>query len=108
MSLPDLHRSPAVVVEETVEFTLDELGRVTRTSTQWLVALVHEGVLQPRAAEAAAPAGWRFGGEVLPRVRRAQRLARDFELEPHALALALQLLDRIDTLQRELLALSRG
>lgn len=95
------HIAPAVIVEESVQFTLDELGRATHTSTEWLVTLVHEGVLAPLpGAPAAPPAKLRFGGDALRRARRAARLLRDFELNLAGVALALDLLDRIDALEQ--------
>jgi chaperone modulatory protein CbpM len=101
MSNLNPYTAPAVIVEESVQFTLDELGRATHTSTEWLVTLVHEGVLAPLpAAPAAAPTELRFGGEALRRTRRAARLLRDFELNLAGVALALDLLDRIDALEQ--------
>lgn len=91
------------IVEETIEFTLDELGRATHTSTQWLLTLVDEGVLAP-LQRAPQPPDWRFSGDALRRARRAARLARDFELDLHGVALALDLLDQIERLQQRLAA----
>lgn len=96
------HLPTAVIVEESVQFTLDELGRAAHTSTEWLVTLVHEGVLSPLAGGADATGGeLRFGGDALRRARRAARLLHDFELNLAGVALALDLLDRIDALQQQ-------
>jgi chaperone modulatory protein CbpM len=87
------------IVEEHLELGVDELGRACRCSREWIVTLVHEGVLTPTDPRAAE---WRFAGESLRRAHRATRLRRDFDLEAPALALVLQLLERIDTLERRL------
>jgi chaperone modulatory protein CbpM len=104
--MSNIRPAPSVIVEESVQFTLDELGRATRTSTEWLVTLVHEGVLAPLPPPQAAgnPHELRFGGDALRRARRAARLLRDFELNLSGVALALDLLDRIDALQQRIAA----
>lgn len=93
----------AVIVEEAIEFTLDELGRATRTSTRWLVTLVDEGVIAP-TQRSGAPMQWRFSGDALRRARQAARLARDFELDLHGVALAMDLLQQIERLKQRLAA----
>lgn len=87
------------IVEEHLELGLDELGRTCRCSRETIVALVQEGVLRP--ADPAA-SDWRFGGESLRRARQATRLQRDLDLNVPAVALVLQLLDRIEALERRL------
>jgi chaperone modulatory protein CbpM len=86
------------IVEEHLELGVDELGRACHCSREWIVTLVREGVLAPTDPGAA---DWRFAGESLRRARQATRLRRDFELDAPALALVLQLLDRIAALERQ-------
>lgn len=88
-----------VLVEEQVEFTLNDLSRVCRVERQRLVALVEAGVLEPAGDR---PDDWRFEGASLRRARTALRLARDFELDEPATALVLDLLDEIATLRGRL------
>jgi chaperone modulatory protein CbpM len=87
------------IVEEQVELSIDELGHACRCSRESIVALVSEGVLQPTDARAAE---WRFRGQSLQRARRATRLQRELELNVPAVALVLQLLDRIEALEAQL------
>jgi chaperone modulatory protein CbpM len=87
------------IVEEHLELGLDELGRACHCSREWIVTLVREGVLAPTDPRAAE---WRFAGESLRRARQATRLQRELELETPALALVLELLDRIEALERRL------
>ena len=89
----------AWIVEEHVSLSLDELGRACHCSRERIVTLVHEGVLQPSDAAATE---WRFAGDSLARAHRATRLMRDLELTPPAVALVVQLLDRIEQLERRL------
>ena len=85
-----------VLVEEQLEFTLSDLSRACRVERQRLVALVEAGVLEPVGVR---PDDWRFEGASLRRARTALRLARDFELDPSATALVLDLLDEIAALR---------
>lgn len=87
------------IVEEHLELDLDELGRACRCSREWIVTLVHEGVLQPTDPAAAQ---WRFAGESLRRAHHATRLQRDLDLNVPGVALVLDLLDRIESLERRL------
>jgi len=84
------------VVEEEIRFTLTELCQACDAEETHVLAWVFEGVLEP---EGASPQDWRFGGESLRRARLALRLARDLEINPPGVALALDLLDEIAALQ---------
>jgi chaperone modulatory protein CbpM len=61
--------------------------------------LVDIGVLEPQGRE---PARWQFGGASLQRARRALRLQRDLDIDLAGAALALQLLDEIESLRSRL------
>lgn len=85
--------------EYEVHLDVEALGRSLRCEVELIVALVHEGVLEPQGA---SPAEWRFGAAALLRARRAVRLARELEINPPGVALALQLLDKIRRLEAAL------
>ena len=112
------------VVEEQIEFTLVELSRACGADEEQITALIVEGVIEPVAAGTAAEtpphdrrtnaaalhaarAQWRFSGSTLRRVRVAMRLARDLEVNPPGVALALDLIDEIDELRARLHRLGR-
>ncbi|MHB1586647.1 MAG: chaperone modulator CbpM [Acidiferrobacteraceae bacterium] len=63
-----------------------------------LVAFVHEEIVQPYGG---SPEDWSFTVAMVMRVRQARRLQRDLELETHALALTLQLMDEVQSLRRQ-------
>jgi chaperone modulatory protein CbpM len=86
------------IVLEQFELDVDALCRASRCSREWVVALVDEGALSPLHASGE----WRFDGDALRRARRAAGLLREFELNAAGLALALDLLDRIDGLTQQL------
>jgi chaperone modulatory protein CbpM len=87
------------IVEESVEFTLTELSRASGASEEQLRAWVAEGAFEPYGE---AIQTWRFSGASLRRATRAQRLTRDLELNAAGVALALDLLDEIDSLRARL------
>jgi chaperone modulatory protein CbpM len=88
----------AVVVEDDVEFTLDELSRACRVDTEQLLALVDEGVLAPSGDD---PVHWRFGDTSLRRALAALRLTRDLGLNTAGAALVLDLLEENEALRSQ-------
>jgi len=89
----------AVVVDETMQFSLAELCHACQAESARLIALVDEGVLQPAGQQ---PDEWRFSGSALRRARAALRLSRDLDLNVSGTALVLDLLDEIAALQAKL------
>lgn len=89
----------ASVVDESAPLSLAELARACRAAEEEVRVWVVEGVLEPTGT---SPDDWRFHGETLRRARRAARLMRDLELTAPAVALALDLMERIDTLEARL------
>jgi chaperone modulatory protein CbpM len=93
------------VVEEEVSMTLADLCRACDADRDLVRQLVEHGVIDPQGS---TPQAWVFGGSSLRRTRVALRLLRDLELNLPGAALAVDLLDQIARLQRELQAASRG
>ncbi len=87
----------AEVLENEVRLTLTQLSRACGTDDAEILALVEEGVVV-----ALDPSNLFFNGQALTRARTALRLLRDLELNAHAAALVLDLLDEIDALHAEL------
>jgi chaperone modulatory protein CbpM len=84
------------IVESHIEFTLIELCRITGASSDDFVQWIAEGAFEPQGAGIE---DWRFSGTCLRRAITAQRLTADLELNAPGVALALDLLDRIDALR---------
>lgn len=89
------------VVEEEVSMSLAELCQACGTESALVLQLVEHGVIEPQGS---APPTWMFSGSSLRRTRTALRLLRDLELNLPGAALAVELLDEISRLQRELRA----
>ena len=92
------------VVEEEVQLSLTELCQASSAERELLLQLVEHGVIEPQGD---APQAWVFSGSSLQRTRVALRLLHDLELNLPGAALAVDLLDQIAQLQRELQALQR-
>ena len=86
-----------VVLDRRVVFTFDEICHACAMRKEWLIEMVHEGVIE---AEGERRDDWRFRGDALVRARRAVRLVRDLGLNWPGAALALDLLDRIERIEQ--------
>jgi chaperone modulatory protein CbpM len=89
----------ASLVDEASEVTLEELSVFCSVRRERIVALVEEGVLEPRGRIIEE---WRFAAASRVRAAKALRLQRDLEIHDSALALVLDLLDRIEALRARL------
>ncbi|BCB27211.1 hypothetical protein SKTS_20970 [Sulfurimicrobium lacus] len=90
------------ILEEQTQVTLADLCHACAVHAERIIELVDIGLLEPRGRE---PARWRFSGASLQRARRALRLQRDIGVDLAGAALALELLDEIESLRARLRAL---
>jgi chaperone modulatory protein CbpM len=79
--------------------SLAELCRACAVHADRILDLIDEGILEPKGAD---PRRWRFSGSNLQRARIAVRLQRDLDINLPGVALALDLLEEIDRLERQL------
>jgi chaperone modulatory protein CbpM len=84
--------------------TLDGLCRACAVQAEFVMAMLEEGVAQP--AQGQAVETWRFSEVQVHRVTVAWRLQRDLGVNPAGAALALQLLDEMETLRAQLASLN--
>jgi hypothetical protein len=96
-----MRREPAdaLQLDEQGAVTLAELMERSGLAEEVLRELVACGALDPLEPEARA---WTFTAHCVVVARTASRLQRDFELDPHALAVVLSFAERIDALEEEL------
>lgn len=88
-----------VIAEHEPTLTLAELCRACDKPVEWVIALVEEGILDPQGDR---PIHWRFATSNLRRALRARRMQQDLGLNLPGIAVALDLLDEVERLQREL------
>jgi chaperone modulatory protein CbpM len=89
------------LVDENTLLSLEDLCHICAVEQRHIVEFVEEGVLEVDAPDAAE---WRFRGGALRRARMAVRLQRDLELNLVGVALALDLMDEIERLRRDIKA----
>lgn len=94
---PPLPPAPAAVVGHDLLLSLTELSQASGAPTDLLVVLIHEGVISPQGD---APERWAFDNLALRRARIGMRLLNDLHVNEAGLALALDLIDEIERLQR--------
>jgi chaperone modulatory protein CbpM len=87
----------ALLLDDSVEFTLAELCSACSVSEDLVIEIVAEGIVEPSGADRTQ---WRFSGLALVRVQRVLRLQHDFDVNLPGAALALELLDELDRLRR--------
>jgi chaperone modulatory protein CbpM len=88
-----------VLLDEQAELSLHDLCHACSTSTEWVIELVDEGVLEPIRHKEAQ---WRFSGPSLLRARAAMRMQQDLEINLAGIALALDLMEEIETMRERL------
>lgn len=88
------------ILEQQTELSLDEVSRICAVQVGFIIELVEEGVLAPIAGH--APDSWRLSGAQVRHVTVAWRLQRDLGVNLAGAALALQLLDEIETLRAQI------
>jgi chaperone modulatory protein CbpM len=88
-----------ILLDEQIELSLDDLCRACSSSTEWVIELVEQGALEPVGDEQS---GWRFTGTSLQRAHTAMRLQRDLGINMAGVALALDLLEELETMRARL------
>jgi chaperone modulatory protein CbpM len=89
----------AMLLDDSVEFSLEELCTLCSVPQHLIVEIVAEGIVEPAGDD---PAQWRFSGIALTRVQRVVRLQQEFDVNLPGAALALELLEEVERLRRQL------
>jgi chaperone modulatory protein CbpM len=100
MSPSDDRALSGSLFDESARLSIGDLSRMCCVDERHIVEFVEEGVL--RVVDISSE--WRFTGDALRRARLALRLERDLELNLAGVALAVELLEEISQLRRELKA----
>lgn len=97
---------PTLVPDELTELlddaalTLEQLARGARQAPEWVLTHVEAGVLHPAHGHVAAE--WRFASTTLLRARRIADLEHSFDADPQLAALAVDLMEEVAALRRQL------
>lgn len=84
---------------DDLELTLGELCRVCSLPADQVIELVEEGVLEPQGD---AMTTWRFQATSIRRVYCVQRLTQDLGVNLPGAALAIELLDEMNSMRQRL------
>jgi chaperone modulatory protein CbpM len=87
----------AVLLDDSIELSLEELCALCSVSEESVVEIVAEGVVEPLGHDRRQ---WRFSGVAVKRIRRVIRLQREFDVNLPGAALALELLEEVERLRR--------
>jgi chaperone modulatory protein CbpM len=87
------------LLDEYTELSLSDLRHACSQRAEWIIELVEEGVLEPTGSDYKQ---WRFSVTSLHRARTAMRLQRDLGINLAGIAVALDLLDEVETLRARL------
>jgi chaperone modulatory protein CbpM len=85
------------VLDEHIRVSLRELCGMCGVSTELIVEMVSEGIVEP---EGGNPRHWQFTGVSIQRIQTAIRLQRDLKVNLAGAALALDLLEELAELRR--------
>jgi chaperone modulatory protein CbpM len=99
MTAPNTEALSGAIFEESAVLTVRDLSRICAVDERHIVEFVEEGVLQVIEINTTE---WRFSGDALRRARLALRLERDLEINLAGVALALDLMEELKQLRREL------
>ena len=81
------------ILNESTLFTLSEVCQSCGADTHFVYELVQEGVILPSGNHVNE---WVFDGINVIKIRKAYRLHRDLHVNLPGIALAFELLDRLD------------
>ena len=98
MSPSDDQALSGTIFDESAILSIKDLSRMCNVEERHIVEFVEEGVLNVVEIRSE----WHFTGDALRRARLALRLERDLELNLAGVALALDLIEELQQLRREL------
>jgi chaperone modulatory protein CbpM len=98
MSPSDEPALTGTIFDQSATLSIKDLSRMCNVEERHIVEFVEEGVLNVVEVRSE----WHFTGDALRRARLAVRLERDLELNLAGVALALDLIEELQQLRREL------
>jgi chaperone modulatory protein CbpM len=86
------------VLDRRITLTLSELCHMCDTSIELVIDMVDEGIVDPTGR---GPEEWHFTGEAVQRVQIVRRLTEDLRVNLPGAALALELMDELETVRQQ-------
>jgi len=93
-----------ILLDEQTELSLIDLCYACSSTEEWIIELVEEGAIEPMNLQTTGKQcrGWIFTADNLRKARTAKRLQRDLSINIAGVALALNLLEQIESLETRL------
>ena len=107
MSHQNITALPHVIVEEEQAISLAELCRCCGLSAEHALSMIDVGVIEP-LERTKSQMQWQFSANSVLRIHTVTRLQQDLGVNLAGAALALELLDELKTLRRQVLVLQRN
>lgn len=92
------------MARETILLSLQELCHCTQLSTQSVIEIVEQGIVEPRGD---SPESWSFDTHMVVVTKKAQRLHADLDIDWSGIALALHLIEEVERLREDNMRLKR-
>ena len=87
------------ILEDETRMTLRQLCDACAVRADYIIELVDEGFIEPSGVERSH---WCFNGVTIRRVQKAKRLQHDLGINFAGVALAIELIDEIESLRARL------
>lgn len=88
------------VFDENLQISLVEFCQICQINSSEVIEMVEEGVLEP--VSGISDQEWYFNSVAINRLRTAKRLQQDLQINLPGIALALDLLQEIEHLRKQL------
>jgi len=87
------------ILDENFEFSLADLCQCCTVQAETIIDMVEEGMLSPAGS---SPVNWRFSGTAQRHVEITLHLQKDLRVNLPGAALALELMEELEQLRRQL------
>ncbi|MBW5802985.1 chaperone modulatory protein CbpM [Coxiella endosymbiont of Ornithodoros amblus] len=93
-----------IIIERSSPLKIDELSQAVHLRREIIIEMVEHHLIEP---EGSSPTSWEFDNVCLKRAKIAASFYRDLEINMPGIAIALDLLDKIEYLEQRLRTLER-
>ena len=88
-----------ITIETEINFSLEELCEVCQTNRNFILEVIEFGGLEPKGKDIA---DWQFDLQHLKRIKKLLNLQKDLEINLAGAVLAIDLMDEVDRMRRQL------
>lgn len=93
------HIFTGVIIDDNWQATFTELCQTCDVDAELVIRMIEHGLLEPQGQ---SDVDWRFDAKDLRRLQKALRLYRDLQINLNGIALALDLMEEIESLREKI------